>query len=220
MIDALQDDEVQDAIEQALARKVRRTPAGPILGKGLDLAIADGRHQQLLSTILHRVAESLDANRDTLRMRLGSESPWWVPDTVDDRVFERLYGGLRRLLEDVADDPDHELRAHFDERMQQLADDLASSPAMQARAEALKEDLLAHPSVREWSGTVWADLKATLLARAADPSSELRQRIEAGLAAFGARLRDDPSLQAEGRRAGSCRPPAASSSSRARRWAS
>jgi uncharacterized membrane-anchored protein YjiN (DUF445 family) len=66
---------------------------------------------------------------------------------------------------------------------------------MQARAEALKEDLLAHPSVREWSGTVWADLKQTLLARASDPSSELRQRIEAGLAAFGARLRDDPSLQ-------------------------
>ena len=195
MIDALQDDEVQDAIEQALAHKLRGTPAGPILGKGLDLAIADGRHQQLLSTILHRVAESLDANRDTLRMRLGSESPWWVPDTVDDRVFERLYGGLRRLLEDVADDPDHELRAHFDERMQQLADDLASSPEMQARAEALKEDLLAHPSVREWSGTVWADLKETLLARASDPSSELRQRIEAGLAAFGARLRDDPTLQ-------------------------
>jgi uncharacterized membrane-anchored protein YjiN (DUF445 family) len=197
VIDALQDDEVQDAIEGALAKKVRDTPAGPILGRGLDLVIADGRHQQLLSSILHRVAESLDANRDALRGRLGSESPWWVPDTVDDRVFERLYGGVRRLLEDVADDPDHELRTHFDLRMQQLAEDLESSPEMQARAEALKEELLAHPSVREWSGTVWSDLKSTLLARAADPSSELRQRVEAGVAGFGARLRDDPSLQAK-----------------------
>ena len=69
MIDALQDDEVQDAIEQArwptscAAHRPDRSSA-----EGLDLAIADGRHQQLLSSILHRVAESLDANRDTLRI--------------------------------------------------------------------------------------------------------------------------------------------------------
>jgi uncharacterized membrane-anchored protein YjiN (DUF445 family) len=195
VVEALKDDEVQDAIEDALAKKVRSTPAGPILGRALDLAIADGRHQQLLSTILRRVGESLEASRDTLRDRLGHESPWWVPDTVDDRVFERLYGGLRHLLDDVAADPDHELRAHFDERMRKLAVDLATSEEVQARAEALKDDLLAHPSVREWSATVWSDLKESLLARAADPSSELRRRIEAGVAGFGARLRDDPSLQ-------------------------
>jgi uncharacterized membrane-anchored protein YjiN (DUF445 family) len=195
VVEALQDDEVQAAIEDALARKARSTNAGPLLGRGLELAIADGRHQQLLSSILRRVGESLEANRDPLRRRLGSESPWWVPDAVDDRVFERLFGVLRKLLDDVAADPDHELRAHFEERMQQLAADLADDPRAQARAEALKEELLDHPSVQEWSATVWADLKEALLARAADPSSELRRRIEAGLAGFGERLRDDPSLQ-------------------------
>jgi uncharacterized membrane-anchored protein YjiN (DUF445 family) len=195
IVDALKDEEVQDAIEQALARKVRSTPAGPILGRSLELALADDRHQELLSSILHRVGESLDDNRGVLRERLGSESPWWVPDTIDDRVFERLFGGVRHLLEDIAADPHHELRAHFDLRLKQLAQDLETSPEMQAKAEALKEDLLAHPSVREWSGTVWSDLKEALLARAADPSSELRRRIEAGVAGFGTRLRDDESLQ-------------------------
>ena len=197
IVDALKDEDLQDAIEQALARKVRATPAGPILGRGLELAMADGRHQQLLSAILRRVGESLDANRGVLRDRLGSESPWWVPDTVDDRVFERLFGGARHLLEDVADDPDHELRAHFDLRLEQLAQELASSPEMQDRAEALKEDLLAHPSVREWSATVWSDVKQALIARAADPGSELRRRIEAGVVGFGTRLRDDEALQAK-----------------------
>jgi uncharacterized membrane-anchored protein YjiN (DUF445 family) len=195
VVDGLKDEEVQDAIEQALARKVRATPAGPILGRGIELAMADRRHQELLSAMIRRVGESLDANRAVLRERLGSESPWWVPETVDDRVFERLFGGVRHLLDDVADDPDHELRAHFDLRLEELARDLATTPEMQARAEALKEDLLDHPSVREWSGTVWADIKQALLARSADPSSELRRRIETGVATFGARLRDDESLQ-------------------------
>jgi uncharacterized membrane-anchored protein YjiN (DUF445 family) len=195
VVDALRDDEIQEAIEQSLAGKVRATPAGPILGRALDLAIADGRHQQLLSTILRRLCESLEDNRDTLRARLGSESPWWVPDTIDDRVFDRLYEGVRHLLDDVADDPDHELRAHFDERMKQLARDLESSPEMGERVEALKEDILAHPVVRTWSATMWSDLKRSLLAWADDPGSELRRRIETGVQTFGTRLREDDALQ-------------------------
>jgi uncharacterized membrane-anchored protein YjiN (DUF445 family) len=195
VVDALRDDEIQEAIEQSLAGKVRATPAGPILGRALDLAIADGRHQQLLSTILRRLCESLEDNRETLRARLGSESPWWVPDTIDDRVFDRLYEGVRHLLDDVADDPDHELRAHFDKRMKQLARDLESSPEMGERVEALKEDILAHPVVRTWSATMWSDLKRSLLAWADDPGSELRRRIETGVQTFGTRLREDDALQ-------------------------
>jgi uncharacterized membrane-anchored protein YjiN (DUF445 family) len=137
----------------------------------------------------------LEDNRDTLRARLGSESPWWVPDTIDDRVFDRLYEGVRHLLDDVADDPDHELRAHFDKRMKQLARDLESSPEMGERVEALKEDILAHPVVRTWSATMWSDLKRSLLAWADDPGSELRRRIETGVQTFGTRLREDDALQ-------------------------
>jgi uncharacterized membrane-anchored protein YjiN (DUF445 family) len=194
-VEALRDEEVQDAIETAIARKVRATPAAPLLSSGLDIAIADGRHQELFGMALRKVGETLEANRDALRRRLGMESPWWVPETLDDRVFAKLFEGVQRLLADVAADPDHELRSHFDERVQILAADLKTSAAMRARAEELKEELLDHPSVRAWSRGVWADLKHTLLDRTADPSSELRRRIESGVIGFGERLRDDPSLQ-------------------------
>ncbi len=105
MLDALRDDEIQESIELAIAKKVRATEAGPVLGRGLDLAIVDGRHQQLLSTILKRVAESLEANRPQLRYRLATESPWWVPGAVDERIFTKMFDGVQRLLRDVADRP-------------------------------------------------------------------------------------------------------------------
>jgi len=197
ILEALRDDEVQEAIEQAVAQKIRSTPAGPILGQGLDMAIADGRHQELLSVALRKVGETLETNQQTLRDRLAAESPWWVPDSIDDRIFARIFGGIQRLLDDVSSDPRHELRTHFDQRIHELARDLKESPDMQARAEELKEELLAHPSVRQWSGSVWADLKAAVLKRSADPTSELRQRIEGGIVSFGERLRDDPTLQAK-----------------------
>ena len=68
---------------------------------------------------------------------------------------------------------------------------------MQRRAEELKEEVLAPPALRQWSGGVWQDLKASLLELSADPESELRQRIESAVLSFGSQLRDDPALQAK-----------------------
>ena len=81
--------------------------------------------------------------------------------------------------------------------MRALAVDLGSSPALHARGEELKRELLAHPELRQWSSSLWRDVKANLRAQAADPDSELRQRLAEIVQAAGARLRDDPGVQAK-----------------------
>jgi uncharacterized membrane-anchored protein YjiN (DUF445 family) len=197
VVGALRDEEIQDAIEQSISSRLRATPVGPPLGRVLDIAVADDRHQQLLSVVLHRVAEVLHDSRAALRARLDQESPWWVPQPLDDRIFAKLFEVMQRLLHEVADNPSHELRVSFDERVTELAEALKKSPDMQRRAEELKEEVLAHPALRQWSGGVWQDLKVSLLELSADPESELRQRIESAVLSFGAQLRDDPALQAK-----------------------
>ena len=196
VIETLHDAEVQEAIEQSVAAKIRATPVGPSVGKVIEVAMADGRHQQMLGVILHRVVDILGENRVALRARLGSESPWWVPDPIDDRVFERLFEGLRRFLDDVADDPDHELRVTFDRRIRELAVALETAPEMQARAAELANEVLDHPALREWSHAMWTEVKASLLSRSADPDSRLRRRLQSTLVELGERLQRDPVLQA------------------------
>lgn len=195
-LDTLKDEDVQDTLEAAVATRVRAIEAGPVLARGLDLAIADGRHQEVLSVLLHKVAEAVTDNEDVLRARLQSETPWWVPDRFDDRIFDKVHRGVQRFLDEVAADPGHPLRETFDERLATLADQLARSPSMRARADALKDELIDHPAVREWSSTMWADIKASLLAHADDPESDLRRRLTEAVTALGERLRDDPDLQA------------------------
>lgn len=195
-LDTLKDEDVQETLEAAVATRIRAIEAGPVLARGLDLAIADGRHQEVLSVLLRRVAEAVTANEDVLRQRLQAETPWWVPDRFDGRIFDRVHTGIQRFLTEVADDPEHPMRATFDERLATLADQLVRTPSMRARADALKEELIDHPAVREWSSTMWADIKASLLAHADDPDSDLRRRLVDGVRSFGERLRDDPQLRA------------------------
>lgn len=194
-LEAVRDEEVQEAIARAVTQRVHDTPAGPVAGRILDLAIADGRHQELLSAALGRLGTILEDSAPSLRARLGRESPWWVPEPVDDRVFAKVFDTAQRLLAEVSADPEHELRRTFDSRLRELARELETSTQAQARLEEIKEDLLAHPALRQWSAAVWTDLKAELIRRSADPDSALRARVERSLIDLGTRLAEDEALR-------------------------
>ena len=147
--------------------------------------------------MLHGACRLLEANRTLLRDRLEHESPWWVPDAIDDRVFAKIYNGVQQYLNEIADDHDHEVRRQIDQRIRELAVKLRDSPDLAARGESLKEQLLAHPSVRAWSTSLWTDLKETLIDASGDPSSELRRRLTDGIVGLGRTIQNDPELQAK-----------------------
>jgi uncharacterized membrane-anchored protein YjiN (DUF445 family) len=90
---------------------------------------------------------------------------------------------------------DHEFRHYLDQRLAELSERLQTDPELAARGEKWKEELLEHPAVRAWTGSLWADLKGALVDQAADPDSELRRRLEAGVTTLGRALGDDPALQ-------------------------
>ncbi len=194
--DLLRDDDVHSALEDVVRRRIETTPLAPLAGRALRVMTEDGRHHDLLDAVLRALDGFLNDNRASLRARFGTESPWWLPEAADDRIFDRLLDGARKVIGEIARNPQHELRVDFDARVRRLVDDLQTSPVLLERGEELKHDLLAHPELRAWVTTVWADVKAGLRAQAADPDSELRRRLADTIAAFGRRLRDDPALAA------------------------
>ncbi|MCU1454568.1 MAG: hypothetical protein JWN46_2714 [Acidimicrobiales bacterium] len=195
--EVLRDEDVAPAVEEMIDARLRALPAAPLAARMLEAAVEDGHHQVLLDTLLKGTARMVDKNRDLLRQRLDRESPWWVPDAVDDRIFTKLYDGMQRFLEDVASDPDHEVRGHIDERARALVEELRDSPEMAARGEEIKAQLLENPALRTWSASLWTDLKGAMVDASADPDSELRRRLADGIVRFGETLRADPELRAK-----------------------
>jgi uncharacterized membrane-anchored protein YjiN (DUF445 family) len=195
-LDAMDEDEVRAAIDDLVATRLRSTPLSPAAGRVLGAVTEGGRHHEIVDSILRGIDRMLLEQKEDLRGRFGKESPWWVPETIDDRIFDKIHGGLRGFLAEVVADPRHELRAHLDGRLAQLVHDLQHDPALLARGEGLKDELLAHPALRRWTGSLWADVRRTLVEQAEDPESPLRARLEAAVRAFGERLGSDPALQA------------------------
>lgn len=194
-LEVLDDAEIQKGLEHLIESRVRATPVTPLLGKAIDLTVEGGHQQRLLDAVLVGIAGFLDDNEVTFRNRMYEESPWWVPEPVDDRVFAKIFDALGRFLDDVARNPTHEIRATVDKRVIDFAERLRDEPELLAKGEAFKEEMLDHPDVRNWIDSLWSEAKRGMISAADDPTSELRVRLVNSLHRLGQRLATEPELQ-------------------------
>jgi uncharacterized membrane-anchored protein YjiN (DUF445 family) len=191
----LDDKQVQEGLEKVVRARIDATPAAPLLGRIVEVSVEGGHHQRLLDAVMTGLDGFLDDNRATFRARLQQESPWWVPESIDDRIFEKITRAVHRFVEDVRADPDHEVRRTVDLRLVDFAARLRSDPQLLAQGESLKEELLEHPDVREWLASLWDEAKRGMINAANDPASELRVRMARSLQQLGHRLTEDHELQ-------------------------
>ena len=194
--DVVEDDDVHRLLEDVVRGRLETVALAPLAGRALRVLTAGGRHEEVLDAAIAGLDRWLDEHREELAERFGASSPWWLPGAVEHRIFERLLDGTRAVLQEMADDREHALRRSVDARLHRLAVELETSPALRARGEQLKAELLEQPQVREWIASLWADVKPRLRDQAGDPASPLRRRLERGVAAAGARVAGDPVLVA------------------------
>jgi uncharacterized membrane-anchored protein YjiN (DUF445 family) len=195
LTDLLRDEDLQPAVAALVDRKLHGTPAAPVLARVLELVVDGDRHQEVLSVALRGLARFLEENRVVFRAQLGDASPPWVPDWVDERVFNKVFVGVEQFLEEVGEDPQHELRRSYDARLRAYIHALRTDPSTAARVEELKKELLEHPAVRQWSGSLWTNAKNAVLAAAADPESELRGRMVGMIRDAARLLQSDPTVR-------------------------
>jgi uncharacterized membrane-anchored protein YjiN (DUF445 family) len=193
--EALRDEDAQRVLTAELTRAVESVEVAPLAGRALRVIIAGGHHADLFNAIVSGADRYLADHYGELGELFETESPRWVPDAVYRRVFDRLYDRLRHRLAAMAADPDDEARHQFEEWIAGLPDRLETSPELRERGERFKRDVLGSAGLRDWSSSLWKQVKDTLRMQAADPESELRRQLAGALAAAGRRLGSDRSLQ-------------------------
>ena len=95
----------------------------------------------------------------------------------------------------VRRNPDHELRRSATKFLFEFADDLQHDEATIARAEKVKDQIMARDEVATAAETAWTTAKRIFLESVDDPSSTLRTRIADSVVHIGESLRDDADLR-------------------------
>lgn len=190
----LNDDDVQAVIEAMVRKHLLAPPWGPPVGRLAERVFRDGHHHALVDLLVDRAADWVRDNHETVTRLVADRSPVWVPQFVDGMVADKVYLEILRFVQAVQADQEHQVRKSIDAYLTTLAQDLQHDPAMIARAEHIKSQVLGDPEVRELASRTWATVKSALLTAVEDPDSELTVRFKGAVRDFGARLVEDTEL--------------------------
>ena len=194
-VELLNDDDVQQVIDRLIVRRIAEPQWGPPVGRVLSTLIAENRQEALIQLLCDRAFEwSLNAG-ETIERVVTRDSPTWSPRFVDQLVGDRIHRELMDFTDKVRRDPNHELRQSANRFLFEFAADLQHDPATIAKAESVKEQLMARDEVTRAAETAWRTLKRLVLEGVDDPSSALRGRIADSVVRIGESLLEDNELR-------------------------
>jgi uncharacterized membrane-anchored protein YjiN (DUF445 family) len=196
LAEAVQDDDLVHALESTVRTRLEGVDVAPLAARLLTVATEEGRHRELVDAVLVGLDAFLAENEALLRERFTQESPWWVPDVIDDRIFERLLTGVRAIIRGDTVGGSDELRSRVDVVVARVISRLEADAVWQARAEDLKVELLDHPALRQFLDSLWTDTKGTLRTQSLDGGSALRTRAAELVVSAAERFRDEPAAMA------------------------
>jgi len=197
VLESLDQEKLGGMAKAALRSRIERLALAPLLGNLLKAMIAEGRHMPLIEALIRRTAEALEANEDLVRRIIHDKANTIVRLTgLDGRLANGILDGLYKLLAETVVIEDHPLRLKIEESLESLAEALVNDPAMHARVEAMKRDVMANPAFAAWLDGLWERGRAQLLgAVRSGGSGGGSDRIGASLAELGRALQHDARLQ-------------------------
>ncbi|WP_372512060.1 DUF445 domain-containing protein [Mycobacterium bohemicum] len=195
LVELLRDDDVQHVIDRMIVRRIAEPQWGPPVGRVLATLLAENRQEALIQLLADRAFQwSLNAGEIIQRV-VERDSPSWSPRFVDHLVGDRIHRELMDFTDKVRRNPDHELRRSATRFLFEFADDLQHDTATIARADEIKDQLMARDEIANAAATAWKTLKRLVLEGVDDPSSALRSRITDTVVQIGESLRDDAELR-------------------------
>ena len=200
-VGTLDDERVRRFVGGAAGAAEARVALAPRGGALLAGGPGNRRPQARLDAVLQQVGRRLDddAVREQIAQLIAAEVNVLRYVGLDAMAgayaARKIVAAVGRIIAEMGADPAHPLRERFDAAMAEFVERLKTDPALQARAEALKQEVLAHPQLADYLQGIWSDVLAWLRDDLERDDSAIGARIADSAATLGERLRADTAMQ-------------------------
>ncbi|QNM84050.1 DUF445 domain-containing protein [Sphingomonas sabuli] len=192
IFEGLDDERLGGIVKGAIAQRIQKMQVAPLLGHALASAINEDRHVPMLEAAIRWLSRALDANEELIREMVHKKANWVLKLAgLDAKLADAILDGLRKLSAEMSTDPTHPVRIKVEEALAQLANDLQTNAATQAKVEDLKEQLLANRSVALWIDAIWQRGRESIIRAARNPDAAMAGRLGDVLRSMGESLEQD-----------------------------
>jgi uncharacterized membrane-anchored protein YjiN (DUF445 family) len=185
---------LEDLAGSAALAAAKSVPAAPAASVLLTAIWNEGRLEPLVERAAELLANHLSDNQEVILEAVQGQSWRWMPSFVDRAIARKITAGLVQLLGDVQQ-PEHPWRVELGAAVERLAARLATDPDMLRQGEALKQQVLDDPRLREHAHRLWLEVEHQLKTSWAGDSEAVRDKIEPIVHDLGGWLSNDPIVQ-------------------------
>ncbi len=206
LLDLTDDARIQAFIRSGLHAVIDKVDFAKSAGAILDTLTKDGRHQDLLDQTIEQVVALLreEGTRSFISARIVDWLKGEYPKTekllptgwIGDNSADVIASAVNRMLLQVSEDRDHQLRRNFDEMVHKLIVKLKSDPEFQRKGEDLKAAFRHGETLNEYTHELWSSLRDWLKRDLDSPGSALHARVAAMGRWIGSSLANDADLRA------------------------
>ncbi|MEO2174814.1 MAG: DUF445 domain-containing protein [bacterium] len=194
VVRVMNDEDIQQMIEHKVEDRIRNTSFAPIMGDILSFVTSGKRQQELFDTFVTVGLNLLEDSDTDIRQTVEKETPWWFPGSLDKAIYNKIVRSVSKTLYEMQVDIYHPLRVRLMKMSTGFMDDLKHSEDIREKEISIKEDLLGEPAVRDFTRSLWTDIKAALLEQSENPDAELNRAIEDAVIRFGETILEDQAL--------------------------
>lgn len=162
---------------------------GPPAGRVLAELLAQNKLDPLIDELAHFLHSLATKSHPVIERVTETRTERWGPlKLANSLISDKVYQELVNFTSNVVADPQHELRLLFKQRLRRLADELQHDPEMIARAEVVKNEIMAAKPVADLGHEIGVLLTDKLREALETPDSALRQQIAGYLEQLGEKL--------------------------------
>lgn len=202
LLGAINSRQLHAFITSMTRERLARVDLSRVAAFGLEQLTAGGRHHELVDAALAYVGEALRSEQTRAEISARVSNELWaflryakLDGVVADKVADKLIAGMASLVTEMSEDRGHEMRVRIAQRLEALVAKLRDDPALRARIDGFRDELLAQEVLSEYLRGLWNDVVAWVGRDVEREDSVIALRIAQGTREVGARLLEDAAMR-------------------------
>ncbi len=198
ILGAVEDTGFKDFATKKVAGRLEKVDLNPLMAKVIDSFVKDGRYQRLFDDLIVALNGLLadETALKTIQKQVAQELPTLLYIfQADSLILKRIVKATGTLLDDVKNDPDHELRAEFEEFFLGYVEKMKKSKRFAVRAERFKHDVLNNPEIAGIVDQLWSSLEGYVKRDTSSEKSVLIREMTQMFVEFARQMQKEKALQ-------------------------
>lgn len=195
ILNKLDDESVVKFISDKAKEMMGSIKLNSVIGNGIEYLINKNDHQKIITNLSSQIKNYILQNQEMVSERVGKESFFFIPKSVDNKIAEKITKGLSDYFLEVEENLTHPLRAEITSKILDFSQELKDEPKWELEFESIKTDFLQSEKLKQYSSDIWQSLKSSLIKELSEENSKLKSYAKKNINEFVFNLQNDEQFQ-------------------------